>query len=62
VTLYAYWTPFDLMIVPATSAQWRQATTRKVWTPLHRFMPTHHGVQSDIVRHLQHLRSTTASM
>ena len=61
VALYAYWTPFDLMIVPATSAQWQQATTRKIWTPLHRLMTTHRGVQSDIIRHLQRLRATIAN-
>jgi triacylglycerol lipase len=55
VALYAFWTPFDLMIVPATSAEWRAATTLKIWTPLHRFMPTNTRVQTEILRHLQRL-------
>lgn len=53
VALYAFWTPLDLMIVPATSARWPQATTVKVWTPLHRLMPIHRRVQADILRHLR---------
>jgi triacylglycerol lipase len=57
VALHAYWTPLDLMILPATSAQWRQAANLRIVTPLHRFMPGNPRVQSDILRHLQRLRS-----
>jgi triacylglycerol lipase len=55
VALHAYWTPFDLMIVPATSARWREASNLRVLTPLHRFLPTSRRVQRDILRHLQRL-------
>ncbi len=54
--LYAYWTPFDLMIVPASSARWRGAKTLRVWTPLHRFVPLTRRVQKSILGELRRIR------
>jgi triacylglycerol lipase len=51
--LFAYWTPFDLMIVPPTSARWRKAKILRVWTPLHRFVPCSRRVQTDILAQLR---------
>ena|SRR5687768_8819763 len=53
VSLHAYWTPFDLMILPATSAHWSEATCLRILSPLHRLMPRNRRVQSDILLNLE---------
>lgn len=57
IALHAYWTPFDLMIMPATSAHWNAATNLRIPTLLHRFVPRDRRVQRDILRQLERLRS-----
>ena len=55
--LFAYWTPFDLMILPAKSARWDKAKALRVWTLLHRFVPLSGRVQKDIVEQLRRIRA-----
>jgi triacylglycerol lipase len=58
--LYAYWTPLDMMILPAASGHWDQATTIKVWTPLHRFVPRNARVQAHIVSQVERMCTQAA--
>ena len=58
VALHAYWTPFDLMILPAVSARWHDANNVRIWMPLHRFVPLSRRVQEDILHQLQRARSS----
>jgi triacylglycerol lipase len=62
LALHAYGTPFDLMILPATSTHWPDATNLRVWTPLHRFMQTNRRVHEDIVRRLENLAAGRGSL
>ncbi len=48
VALHAYWTPLDLMVVPATSSRWPRASEFKIWLPLHTLMPHNRRVCDDI--------------
>jgi triacylglycerol lipase len=58
VELHAYWTPVDLMILPATSARWTAARSVRIWTLLHRFVPKNRRVQADVVACLERLQAT----
>ena len=53
VALHAYWTPFDLSILPATSARWKEAAIVKLWIPFHPFAPLSSRLQTDILWHLE---------
>lgn len=46
---YSYWTPFDLMILPATSSIWEKAENIKVNSLCHPFMLTNDMVIADIL-------------
>ncbi|MGZ8190116.1 MAG: esterase/lipase family protein [Methylococcaceae bacterium] len=47
--IYSYWTPFDLMILPATSSIWDMAENISVNILCHPFMVSSNKVISDIV-------------
>jgi triacylglycerol lipase len=47
--IYTYWTPLDLMILPASSSRWKSATEEVVWALLHRLMPSDGKVCSSII-------------
>lgn len=46
---YSYWTPFDLMILPATSSVWERAENIKVNSLCHPFMVKNSWIIKDIL-------------
>jgi triacylglycerol lipase len=52
IRLYAYWTPFDAVIVPATSARWALAESRRIPALCHPCMLWHPQLLADIARRL----------
>lgn len=53
--VFTYFTPLDLMIVPASSSRIPNARERLVWSPLHRAMLWSPSVAHDICKHLRSL-------
>ncbi|MFZ2451243.1 MAG: alpha/beta fold hydrolase [Methylovulum miyakonense] len=49
VACYSYWTPFDLMILPAASSVWAKAGNIKVYALCHPLMVTDRRVIADIL-------------
>jgi triacylglycerol lipase len=49
----SYWTPMDLIILPAESSVWRRADNIKTHAPLHPLMVTSRTVLNDISRRLK---------
>lgn len=47
-----YWTPFDLMIVPATSCRWQRGEEVCIPSFIHRWMPSDRRLHEDISRRL----------
>ena len=47
--IYSYWTPFDLMILPATSSIWDKAENIRINSLCHPFMVSSDKVISDII-------------
>ncbi len=52
IALRAYWTPFDLVILPPASAIWPDAETTRVPALCHPCMVWSRRVHADIARHL----------
>ncbi len=50
VACYSYWTPFDLMIVPATSSVWDQADNIRVKALCHPLMVKNSRIIADILQ------------
>jgi triacylglycerol lipase len=46
---YSYWTPFDLMILPATSSIWRNAENIRINSICHPFMVKNKKIINDIL-------------
>jgi len=55
IPVYTYFTPLDLMIIPATSSRIINARELAVWTPLHRGMLFNRKVAADILENLSAL-------
>jgi triacylglycerol lipase len=53
--LRTYYTPLDLMILPATSSRMAGVAELRVWSPLHPLMLVNRRVAADIVRNLEQL-------
>lgn len=53
--LYSYWTPYDFMIVPPSSAQWPGARAMRVSWPWHAHMVRHRRIVEDISQRLKAL-------
>jgi len=53
--IFTYWTPFDLMILPATSSRWHPAKERIIWSLLHPLMPSDNQLCSDVVAKIDEL-------
>ena len=60
--LFAYRTPFDLMVLPSRSAHWPEAHNRVVPTLLHRGMVSSKLVIEDILEQLARLDSSPAEV
>ncbi len=56
VPVTTYWTPYDLMIVPARSSLWPVGQTRRVSSPPHPLMARNPDVMADIAAKLQEMR------
>ena len=48
IPVTSYWTPFDLMILPASSSYWSVGDMKTVICPWHPLMVRHRGVIADI--------------
>ncbi|MGC9941546.1 MAG: alpha/beta hydrolase [Verrucomicrobiota bacterium] len=55
IPVYTYYTPRDLMIIPAASSRLPLATELMVWSPLHRWMLASEKISSDILDRLKGL-------
>ena len=55
-----YWTPFDLMIVPAASCRWRRGEEVCIPSPIHRWMPSDRRLHRDISQRLSALSDRSA--
>ena len=55
VPVHTYFTPLDLIIIPATSSRMANAPELSVWTPLHRGMLWNQRVAGDILEKLSAL-------
>lgn len=55
--IFTYWSPLDLMIVPASSSRWHPAKESIIWSPLHPMMPSNDNLCSDIVARMDELSS-----
>jgi triacylglycerol lipase len=49
LTCYSYWTPFDLMILPATSSIWEKAENIKIFSLCHPLMVKNNWIMNDIL-------------
>ena len=58
--IFTYWTPLDLMILPATSSRWHPAKERIIWSPLHPLMLSNNQLCSDVVEKMDELSSQKA--
>ncbi len=56
IQVTSYWTPYDLMIVPASSSRWPVGETLRVACPLHPLMVTNRDVTEDIAAKIGRLR------
>lgn len=52
VRLYAYWTPYDAMILPPSSARWELAEHQRIPAPCHPCLLWHRRVRADIAARL----------
>ena len=57
IPVASYWTPYDLMIVPARSSLWPVGETMRVACPLHPLMPRDRAVMADIAARIGRLRA-----
>ena len=55
IPLHAYWTPFDLMVVPAVHSRWPERAATCVFCPVHPWMPRNRQVIADIAARLRTL-------
>ena len=55
LAVHTYFTPLDLIIIPATSSRMANAAELAVWTPLHRGMLWNQKVAGDILEKLSTL-------
>lgn len=53
MALHSYWTPFDAVILPATSSVWPPARNRRIWATCHPCMLGHPALLEDLAAHLQ---------
>ncbi len=52
IPVYAYWTPFDLMVLPATNTRCAFGDTRRILCPFHPWMVRDPEVMTDITRRI----------
>ena len=55
--IYTYWTPLDLMILPANSSRWTPAMEEVVWVLLHRLMSSDKKVRLSIIEKIGCIKS-----
>ncbi len=60
--VHIYYTPFDLMIIPATSSRMAGARALRVSSPLHRWVLANREVIGDILRTLNRLETEKNSI
>ena len=62
LSVHSYWTPCDLMVVPASSCRWPVGDTRRVFCLLHPWMVRQPEVMDDIATKIAALTSTNPPM
>lgn len=55
--VYSYWTPMDLMIVPATSCRMPSSRLVTVWCPIHALMPLSGRIVAHMAQELAQIES-----
>jgi triacylglycerol lipase len=60
--IHTYFTPLDLMIIPATSSRLAQANEMQVIEPLHRWVVKNEKVLEDIVSKLQRISAAVGAI
>ncbi len=60
IPVFSYWTPFDLMIIPATSSIWPIAENKRFYSVLHILMLFNRGLIDTISRTIVELSSVTS--
>ncbi len=55
IPVTSYWTPLDLMILPATSSLWPVGSRKMIWCPLHPLMASNREVTADICTRIRTL-------
>ncbi len=57
IPVRAYWTPFDLVVIPATNTRWPfdRAVSRRVFCPFHPWMVRNREVMADIAARVARL-------
>ena len=60
IPVASYWTPLDLMILPATSSLWPVASEKRVWCSMHPLMVRNRQVIEDICAKIRALARTGA--
>ena len=60
IPVSSYWTPYDLMILPARSSIWPVGETTRVSCPLHPRMVTNRVVMEDIAVRIKRLRGAAS--
>jgi triacylglycerol lipase len=50
ISVFSYWTPFDLMIIPASSSVWKIANNKKYYCLFHLQMLFHKPLAEDICK------------
>lgn len=62
IPLHAYWTPFDLMVVPAVNSRWAtDGRSTRVLCPVHPWMARNRRVITDIAARLQKISPAAGS-
>ncbi len=52
ISVYSYWTPFDQMIIPASSSVWKIANNKKYYCLFHLQMLFHKPLAEDICKNI----------
>ena len=58
---YSYWTPFDLMILPATSSKWENAVNIKIFSLAHPLMVKNDQIMTDILLKVRSFKAKKTS-
>lgn len=55
ITVHAYWTPLDLMVVPAANSRWPEGEATRIPCPVHPWMVRNRVLLADLTRRLRRI-------